>query len=136
MRDAAHGGSEGTEHPELRAIIAIVRVEGVADEAAVAGLSPEQADLSLELNRRRGKQRNAKADARVADCQPRGEIVAAVDHEVMTDEQFAGILRVDPLLHGFRRHKAVQALYELQGEIRLGIAGVSLAKQRMPVKVG
>ena len=48
------------EHAQLRAIVAIVGVERIADEAAVAGLRAEQPDLALELHRGRRKQRNAE----------------------------------------------------------------------------
>ena len=77
------------EHAKLRAIVAIVGVERIADEAAIAGLRPEQPDLSLELDRGGGKQRNAERHAGVADRQARREIVAAVDHQIMTGEQIA-----------------------------------------------
>ena len=86
------------EHAQFGAIVAFVAVEGVADEAAEAGLAAEQADLSLELDRGGGNQWNAEADAGVADRQPGREIVAAVEDQIMAAEQLDGIAGVDPAL--------------------------------------
>ena len=123
------------EHAELRAIVAIVRIEGVADEAAIAGLRAEQADLSLELDRGGGKQRNAERDAGIAHREAGREIVAAVDHQIMPVEQSRRIVGADPLLHRPRFHEAVEAMNELQREIGLRIAGVALAKERLAMQI-
>ncbi len=100
--EAADRRGEGSKHALLGAGVAIVGVERVADEAAVAGLvglpAAEEPDLALELHRRGGHQRNAKASERIADDQPRREIVAAVDDEVMAGEQRFGIVGGQPLL--------------------------------------
>ena len=86
-REAADGRRQRAEHAQLGAGVAIVGIERVADEAAIAGLvrlpAAEQRDLALELGRRRGDQRDAERVQRVADDQPRREIVAAVDDQVM-----------------------------------------------------
>ena len=49
--EASDGRRERAKHAKLGAGIAIVGVERVADEAAVAGARPEQGDLALELLR-------------------------------------------------------------------------------------
>ena len=51
------------EHAQLGAGVAIVGVERVADEAAVAGPAAEQGDLALELLGGGGDQRNAEGTA-------------------------------------------------------------------------
>jgi len=71
------------EYAELRASIAIVGVERVADEAAIARPISKQRDLTLELLGGGGDQRNAEPYRRVADRQPGREIVGAVDDEVV-----------------------------------------------------
>ena len=59
------------EHAQLRAGVAILGVEGVADEAAIAGLvrlpAAEGADLRLELADRGGDERDAGGGAVVGD---------------------------------------------------------------------
>ena len=91
-RETADGGSQRSKHAELRAIVAIVGVERIADETAVAGLRPEQPDLSLELHRGCRDQGNAERDAGIADRQPSREIVAPVDHQIVIAEQLGCIL--------------------------------------------
>ena len=49
--EAADRRGQRAEHAELGAIVAIVGVERIADEAAIAGLGAEQPDLPLELHR-------------------------------------------------------------------------------------
>ena len=86
-REAADGRGQRAEHAKLRAIVAILGIEGIADKAAIAGLRAEQPDLALELDRGGGNERHAETDAGVADGQAGREIVASVDHQVMTGEQ-------------------------------------------------
>lgn len=47
--EIADGSSQRSKNAELGAIVAILRIEGVADETAVTGLAPKQSNLSLEL---------------------------------------------------------------------------------------
>ncbi len=124
--EAADGRGQRAEHAQLRAIVAILGVERIADEAAIAGPGAEQPDLPLELHRGRRDQRNAERDAGVADRQPRREIVAAVDDQVVAAEQLVGIVRVDPLLDRLRVDEMVEPLHELQRQLRLGLAGIAL----------
>ena len=77
--EIADGPGQRAEHAEFGAIVAIVGVECIADEAAVAWARPEQGDLALELLRGGAEQGDAEVDAGVADQQPSGEIVGAVD---------------------------------------------------------
>ena len=88
--------SQRTQDSKLGAIVAIVCVEGVADETAVARPASKPADLPLKLNRRCRQQRNSKCDAGIADREASRKIVAAVDHEVVAADQLLGIIR-DPI---------------------------------------
>ena len=54
----------------------------------------------------------------------------------MVAEQPRRIFAVNPFLHRFCLHEAVEALDELEGEIGLGIARVALAEERLPLQVG
>ena len=90
--EIADRAGQRAEHAQLGAGVAIVGVERVADEAAVAGLAAEQRDLPLELLRRGGDQRDAEPDRGVADHQPGREIVGAVDDQVMARQDGVGIV--------------------------------------------
>src|SRR4030095_12567988 len=78
----ADDSGQSADDSALSAIVAIVVVERVSDEAAIAGLialpTAEQADLTLELPCRRGDQRNSERVGYVRNYQSRGEIVAAL----------------------------------------------------------
>ncbi len=67
-RERAREPGHRAEHAQFRAGVAIVRVEGVADEAAIAGLvrlpAAPGADLHLELADRRRDERDAGARCR------------------------------------------------------------------------
>ena len=110
------------EHPELGAIVAILGVERVADEAAVAGPGAEQPDLALELHRRRRQQRNAELNAGVADREPSGEIVAAVNHQIVAGEQLVGIVRHRSVAGPASVDEAVEPMHELRRQLGLGLA--------------
>ena len=69
--------------PKLGAGVAIVGVERIADEAAVAGTPAKQRDLALELLGSGRDERDAEPDRRIADDKPGREIVGAVDDEVV-----------------------------------------------------
>ena len=58
--EAADGRGQRAEHAEFSAGIAIVGVERITDETAVAGLGAEQRDLALKLLRGGRKQRHAE----------------------------------------------------------------------------
>src|SRR5512139_2152650 len=57
--EIADRARERTEHAEFGTGIAIVGIEGVADETTVTGLASEQCDLSLELLGGCGNERDA-----------------------------------------------------------------------------
>lgn len=49
--EPSDGGGKSSKNAKLRAIVAIITIEGIADKAAIARLPREQANLSLELDR-------------------------------------------------------------------------------------
>ena len=117
------------EHAQLRAIVAIVGVERIADEAAVAGPAAEQADLPLELHCGGGHERDAEPHAGIADRQPGREIVAAVDHQVMAGKQLPAHCPASiRSWTGPAFDESVEPLHELQRELGLGLAGIALAE--------
>ena len=71
---AADRARERAEHAQLGAGIAIVGIERIADEAAIAGTPSEQRDLALELLGSGGNQRNAEPhgsiDEAASACRP------------------------------------------------------------------
>ena len=106
-RPAAGDPRHRAEHAQLGAIVAILGVEGVADEAAIAGPvrlpAAPGADLDLEHADRRRDERDAQRRAGVGDDQPGREIVAAVDDDVGAGEQPAGIAGGQPLAGSLKR---------------------------------
>src|SRR5688572_17516489 len=99
-RPAAGDADHRAEHAKLRAAVAILGVERVADEAAVAGSvwlpAAERADLGLELADRGRDQREMRARAMVGHDQAGREIVAAVEHQVDAGEQIRDVPRAEP----------------------------------------
>ena len=127
-RKAADGAGECPENPKLSTIVAVVSIEGVADEAAIAGFRAKQPDLPLKLHCGRRQQRNPQLHTGVADREPRREIVASVDHQVVVGQQARRVLSADALLNRRRLHEMIQAMNELKGQIGFRIAGVAFAK--------
>jgi hypothetical protein len=82
-REISDGSCQRPKHSKLGTIVAIVGIERVADEAAIARAASEQPDLALELDGGRGKQRDIERHAGIADGKPGSEIVAAVDDQIM-----------------------------------------------------
>ena len=60
--EIADGPGQRAEHAKLGAIVAIVGVERIADEAAVAGRAAKQRDLPLELLRGGGHAAECRAE--------------------------------------------------------------------------
>src|SRR6476620_11222885 len=111
-REAADGRDQWAEHAKLGAIVAILDIEGIADKAAIARFRAEQPDLPLELDRSGGNEQHAETDAGVADGQAGREIVASVDHQIMTGEQRARVVGNDALTRGADLDKMIEALDE------------------------
>ncbi len=126
---------KSSEDSELRTIVAIISVERVPDEAAVAGFRAKHPDLPLELDRSSRNQWKAQSDARIADGKARRKIVAPVDHQVMVADQLRGIFCIDPLLDRLHRNEPVQPVGELRGHFGFGITGVPFTKERLPLEV-
>ena len=135
-REAPHSARERSEHTEFRAIVAVVVVEGIADEASVAGSCAKESHLPLELHRSGRQQWQGKRDARVVHGQPSSEIVAPVDNQAMAVDECLGVLGSDPLLDGLHNDMPVQPVRELRCHFGLGIARVPLTKHGLALEVG
>ena len=89
---AAHQAAHRAEYTLCGAVVAIIRIMRVANEAAVAGavgvIAGEGADLAVELADSSADQRDFCGEAEVIDDQPRSEIIAAVDHYVDIFQDF------------------------------------------------
>ena len=99
-RPAAGEPGHRAEHAELGAGVAILGVERVADEAAIAGLvglpAAKRADLRLELADCGRDQRHLGGRAPVGHGEPGGEIVAAIEHQIDPGEKRADIGDIEP----------------------------------------
>src|SRR3954468_17502814 len=102
--EIAHDTGQRADDAELRAIVAILIVEGVAHEAPIAGLvghpAAEQPDLALELRRCRRNQRNPEPMTGIRYRQSRREIVAAIQDHIVPGEQMFGVASIDALAQG------------------------------------
>ena len=139
-REMASRSDQRAQHAKLRAIVAIVRVEGIADKTAVARAARFPAapdtDLCLELRRSGADQRNLQPHRRIADCQPGSEVVAAVDDQRMAGKQVLGIVMIDPGLDGRGLHMRIQSLDECGRGRRFRHPDLVGAEDRLALEVG
>ena len=133
--ETADAASQRAQDSKIGTIIAILGVEGVADEASVAGSRPKQSDLPLELDGRSRHQGRTEGNAGVADREPRCKVIATIDDQVMTFQLRFRIAAVQPFLNRFGGNEMVEALDELQSEVSLRIALVPFAKKSLSLKV-
>ena len=134
--EAADGAGQRAEHAKLGAGVAIVGVEGVADEAAVAGAAAEQRDLALELLRGGGEQGDAEAVAvsltsrRVAKLSVPSRIRS---WPASSASALAGVMRS---AIGRDRDVGVAVGDEGGGEGGLGLPDIGGAIERLALEVG
>ena len=144
--DRAHR-REGPHHPGHRAqhavggaCVAIVGVEGVADEAAVAGVPRQMAgevgDLTLEAAERGAGQRHAGGDAGVRDEQAGGEVVAAVEDHAGPLGDLRGVRSPHTADDRAARDGGIEALEPGERRFRLGPADVGGGEGRLALEVG
>ena len=90
--EAAHQAAQRAEYALRRAVIAIIGVVRVADEAAVAGAvgmpAGEGTDLAVELTNCCTDQRDLSRKAEVVHDKACGKIIAAVDNDVDICQDF------------------------------------------------
>src|SRR5687768_14183301 len=130
---------DSAQYSQLRAGIAIVGVERIADKAAVAGLAgfpaAQQRDLRLELRGSRRDQRNRQLDTGLVDRQPGDEIVASVEHQIVAGEQLACIVVAEALRNWVDLDVRVEQLREGRGGVGLGLSDLVLAEDQLTVEV-
>ena len=89
---AAHQAAHRAEYALCRAVVAIIGVVRVADEAAIAGAvgmpAGEGTDLAVELTDGGTNQRDLSRKAEVVHDQACGKIIAAVDNDVNVCQDF------------------------------------------------
>ena len=106
VRRSCRRSDHGAEHAHFGAAVAILGVEGVSDEAAIAGRSasqPESPDLRLELADRGGDQGRAGDGGmnprRSAGC----EIIPSVEHQIGAVEHRRDISRAEATARASKR---------------------------------
>ena len=122
------------------AVVAVVIVEGVADEASITGLvllpAAEEGDLPLELRGGRGHESNVEARRGVRHDEPCREIVAPVDNNVVTGEDVRRIGHVQTCLDGYCVDLRIQLFGEVRSKDGLGLAKLVISKQPLALQVG
>lgn len=100
-REAAHKPAHRAQNALCGAIVAIIGVVGIADETAIAWRvclpSGECANLSVKLPNRGADQGYFGRKAQVTDDQARGEIVAAIDHNIDARQYVGAGVFANPL---------------------------------------
>ena len=88
------------QYAQLGASVAIVRIKRIADEAAITWLvvfpSAEQSNLDLELRSRGRNQGTLKVYASLVDEQSGGEIIGAVDDQIVITQNLLGVAALEP----------------------------------------
>ena len=139
FRQSSVSPSNRIEHALLGAGVAVVRVEGIADEAAVAGHvrfpAAEQADLALELDGRRRHQRDVQPGRGIAERQPGREIVAPVQDQVVAADQLFNIVAVEPVLHRNGIDPRIESACKIGGEQGFQVAELVVAEDRLALEV-
>ena len=99
-------------------------------------LGPEHAGLAVEAVDGAPHVRLALEHAGVVDQVAGGEVVGAVDHQVVVPDQLAGVLRRQPGLVQGDLHVRVDLGDLVAGALQLGAADVGGAVDDLPLQVG
>ena len=82
----SHQATHRAKHALRGTVVAIIGVMRIADKATIARCiiqpSGECTNLSMKLANRGANQRHLRGKAQLVDDQARGEIIAAVDHDI------------------------------------------------------
>ena len=128
------------QHAVLGAAVAVVGVEGVAHETAVArliGQMPRKgANLALEAADRGAEQGHGGRDASVRHRQPGGEVIGPVQYEVGPCEQAAGIVAGYPQVADRHRQRIVETGEPLPRRHRLAVAHIARAEEGLALEIG
>ena len=135
--DRADGGAQHAKHTALRAGRHHARRRRLGVEIAVlrAVLGPEHADLALEAEDRTPHVRLAEQHASVVDQVAGGEVVRAVQDQVVPGEDVQGVGRVQPIGVQVDRDQRVDLGDRLLGRDRLALADVGLAMDHLTLQV-
>ena len=127
------------QYAQLGASVAIVRIKRIADEAAITWLvvfpSAEQSNLDLELRGRGRNQRTLKVYASLVDEQSGGEIIGAVDDEVVVLQQTCCIAAIDPDRLLADLDKRVERAGEFGCSLRFRLAALVVTIDQLPLQV-
>src|SRR6185295_7837329 len=135
--ERADDSGQHAEHTALRARGDETGGRRLGEEAAVAGSAraPEDRDLAFEAEDRAVDVRLAEQDAGVVDQIAGGEVVRAVDHQVVIAEEVERIARIEPQVVGDDLNVAVDAAQAVRSGLGLRPADVSLAEQDLALEV-
>src|SRR6266540_3002154 len=136
--DRADGGAEHPEHAALGARRHHAGRGRLGVQAAVAGsvLGPEHARLTVEAVDRAPDVGLALEHAGVVDEVARGEVVRAVDHQVVGADDLAGVVRGQPGLVQGDLDVGVDLTDLVAGALQLGPADVGGAVDDLALQVG
>jgi hypothetical protein len=128
---------EDAEHPALRAARHRALGRGGREEAAVARPAGrgEHAHLPLEPVDAAVHVGDARRDARVVHGVARGEVVGAVDHEVVAGDEGRGVGGREARAVGLDAHVGVEVAEAAGRRVELGAADVGRAVEHLAVQV-
>lgn len=137
--EASDHARHRTEHTVGSASIAIIAIEGVAHEAAVAWLvwqmPGEVRHLSLKASDSRARKWNSRFDAGVRNSEPSREVVTAVEYDVCAGNGIGGVVS----RHSRDDHADLEVGIEAPDpsgcQFRLGQSDVLGGKDRLALQV-
>src|SRR5208282_3697215 len=123
----AHHAGDGAENAGLLATRDEIGRRRGGEEAAVAGvlareIGLEGGKLAVEAEEGRRDERDAREIASVVHEVARREIVAAVDHEVVSGDERHHVLRLEPRLFGDDADLGIEGRERSRGTLDLGTA--------------
>jgi hypothetical protein len=95
----------------------------------------EGADLALEAADRGREQRDPRRHAGIGHRQPRGEVVAPIEHEIGAGEHFGGVVARHPPAHAPHLDLRIELAHPDFGQLRLLMPDLALAVDRLPLQV-
>ena len=138
-RERADPACHRAQNAVLGAGVAIVCIEGIADETPIARVARQVArkgrDLSLETRHRRREQRDARVDAGIRNSQPRGEIVGSVEYEVGSGDDLRRGVGIDPGFDRLDRDLRIECAQPGDGLGRFGGAHITCGVECLALQI-
>jgi hypothetical protein len=138
--EAAHQADHRAEDADFGAVVTVVSIMGVTNEAAVAGLigfpPTKRAGLAVKLADSRRNERHPRRDTQIIDDQPRRKIIASIDHDINAVEQCKRGFAGHPLTQRLHPDIRIKQAHHPFDHIDLSRANISLGIQYLALEIG